>query len=67
MKCRNCYGKTRVVQTRKFLDGLYIKRTRECKECGQKFNTYEITGDEFYSLKLGYNMFKGDKNENCKV
>jgi len=41
MKCRECGGKSRVVDVRKFVDGSVNKRRRECLVCKRRFTTYE--------------------------
>ncbi len=44
MKCPLCQGKTRVLETRKADN--FIKRRRECKECGYRFRTIETIKEE---------------------
>lgn len=58
MICRSCGGKTKVVDSRKFLGGRYIRRKRICEECNKEYFTFEVLRDEFYSLKLGTDVFK---------
>lgn len=41
MTCKDCEGKSRVVDVRKFVDGSVVKRRRECLECKRRFTTYE--------------------------
>lgn len=42
MKCPECGGiKDKVVETRESKDGKYIRRRRECLECGKRYTTYE--------------------------
>lgn len=42
MKCPVCYyPDTKVVDSRVALDGLSIRRRRECLKCGFRFSTYE--------------------------
>lgn len=63
MICRSCGGKTKVVDSRKFLGGLYIRRKRICKECNKWYFTFEVLRDEFYSLKLGNDAFKKENQD----
>ncbi len=42
MKCPKCGMITEVKETRGHHDGVVNKRRRECRWCGNKFNTYEI-------------------------
>lgn len=45
MKCTNCgHPQTGVLETRAVLHGAAIRRRRACGECGSKFDTYEIDG-----------------------
>lgn len=42
MKCPICYFEdTKVVDSRVAIDGLSIRRRRECLKCGFRFSTYE--------------------------
>jgi transcriptional repressor NrdR len=42
MKCPVCnYKETKVVDSRVALDGINIRRRRECLKCGFRFSTYE--------------------------
>ncbi len=42
MKCPICYfSDTKVVDSRVAVDGLSIRRRRECLKCGFRFSTYE--------------------------
>lgn len=42
MKCPICYyDDTKVVDSRVAIDGLSIRRRRECLKCGFRFSTYE--------------------------
>ena len=42
MKCPDCENfEDKVVETRESKDGVYIRRRRECLECGKRFTTYE--------------------------
>jgi transcriptional repressor NrdR len=42
MKCPICYhDDTKVVDSRVAIDGLSIRRLRECLKCGFRFSTYE--------------------------
>lgn len=46
MKCPDC-GKIedKVIETRESRDGQYIRRRRECLDCGKRFTTYEKLED----------------------
>jgi len=42
MKCPECsHIKDKVVETRESREGSYIRRRRECLQCGKRFTTYE--------------------------
>ena len=42
MNCPDCNNiKDKVIETRESKDGRYIRRRRECLECGKRFTTYE--------------------------
>jgi transcriptional repressor NrdR len=42
MNCPECNNiKDKVIETRESKDGRYIRRRRECLECGKRFTTYE--------------------------
>ena len=42
MKCSKCGNmEDRVIETRESRDGCYIRRRRECLQCGFRFTTYE--------------------------
>ncbi len=42
MKCPDCESfEDKVVETRESKDGIYIRRRRECLNCGKRFTTYE--------------------------
>ncbi|HDP94761.1 MAG TPA: transcriptional repressor NrdR [Candidatus Aminicenantes bacterium] len=42
MKCSQCGNlEDRVIETRESRDGCYIRRRRECLQCGSRFTTYE--------------------------
>lgn len=44
MKCSVCdYDDTKVIDSRVAVDGLSIRRRRECLKCGFRFSTYEET------------------------
>lgn len=51
MKCPECsHIKDKVVETRESREGNYIRRRRECLECGKRFTTYEKL--EFIPIKV---------------
>lgn len=41
MRCPRCRSYTTVIDVRKDVGGLRIKRRRECDECGYRFSTAE--------------------------
>ncbi len=42
MKCPHCNNlEDKVIETRESKDGHYIRRRRECLNCGKRFTTYE--------------------------
>ena len=46
MKCPECnYLEDKVIETRESKEGNYIRRRRECLECGKRFTTYEKIED----------------------
>jgi len=46
MNCPECHNiKDKVIETRESKDGRYIRRRRECLECGKRFTTYEKIED----------------------
>lgn len=46
MNCPECNNiKDKVIETRESKDGRYIRRRRECLECGKRFTTYEKIED----------------------
>jgi len=46
MKCPECtHTDDKVVETREGRDGQYIRRRRECLNCGRRFTTYEKIED----------------------
>ncbi len=50
MKCPMCQSKKfRIVDSRAKDFG--IQRRRECRKCGHRFNTAEITNDEYFELR----------------
>jgi DNA-binding NarL/FixJ family response regulator len=45
MKCQHCGSRdTIVLETREVMDGIALRRRRRCSECIATFNTYEIDG-----------------------
>ena len=55
MFCKECRGKTIVIDTRSFEDEVY--RKRKCLVCGRKFFTAEIEDDRFEDGKQGMYLF----------
>lgn len=52
MKCSHCGNPdTTVLETRRVLGGAAIRRRRGCGECGQSFDTYEIDGGIWGTVK----------------
>ncbi len=46
MKCPECnFLEDKVIETRESKEGNYIRRRRECLECGKRFTTYEKIED----------------------
>lgn len=46
MNCPECHNiKDKVIETRESKDGRYIRRRRECLDCGKRFTTYEKIED----------------------
>ena len=46
MNCPECNNiKDKVIETRESKDGRYIRRRRECLDCGKRFTTYEKIED----------------------
>lgn len=45
MKCPDCQGESKVIDTRTNAGGNTVKRRRECMVCGKRFTTYENAGD----------------------
>lgn len=46
MKCADCGGETRVLETRLASKGLVVARRRRCEGCGDKVTTVEIVQGE---------------------
>lgn len=53
MKCIKCLSETRVLETRSSYSELVKKRRCICGECGHKFNTYEVDGTIWNTVR-GY-------------
>lgn len=48
MRCSYCDAPdTKVIDSRLLLDGLEVRRRRECEKCGKRFTTYERKKQEF--------------------
>lgn len=45
MKCPDCQGESRVIDTRTNATGSTVKRRRQCLVCGKRFTTYENAGE----------------------
>lgn len=56
MKCPECGKTTDVKDTR--LRDYGMRRRRECKHCGRRFSTVEITDDEYNYLSNGLELNK---------
>lgn len=41
MQCPVCKKETKVIDSRVALDGLSVRRRRECEKCGERFSTIE--------------------------
>ena len=52
MQCSKCKGDLRVKDTRNFNEHIY--RRRECKSCGYRVTTCEVTSAEYPSKNLQY-------------
>lgn len=52
MQCSKCKGDLRVKDTRNFNEHIY--RRRECKSCGDRVTTCEVTRAEYLSKNLQY-------------
>ena len=55
MYCKECGGKTIVIDTRSFENEVY--RKRKCIVCGRKFFTAETEDDGFEDGKKGMYLF----------
>ncbi len=52
MRCPYCgQTKNRVVDSRTSREGRAVRRRRECRECGQRFTTYEVIEERALSVK----------------
>ncbi len=52
MKCQHCgHTETAVLETRTIFSGGVIRRKRGCSQCGGNFNTYEIDGGIWGTVK----------------
>jgi transcriptional regulator NrdR family protein len=57
MKCPNCnYNKTKTVWVKD--KGDFTSRSRECPKCNQKFQTKEMTSDDWNYKRRYYNLIK---------
>ena len=52
MKCSKCNGDLRVKDTRNLKERIY--RRKECKSCGYRVTTCEVTSAEYPSKNLQY-------------
>ena len=49
-RCPNCgRAELRVINTRNYTE--HVVRRRECKECGRRYTTYEVSKAEYKDLK----------------
>ncbi len=52
MNCQKCgHPETSVLSSRKIEDGFVTRRVRGCGQCGHKYNTYEIDGGIWPTVK----------------
>ncbi len=49
MKCGQCGGKVKVIETEERKSGLLWRR-RECGGCGWRFSTYEILVSDYHRM-----------------
>lgn len=65
MKCPVCNStRSNVLDSRKREE--HIHRSRECKDCGGRFSTYEITDEMYFEFKTNMNDFKEELTEFIK-
>jgi transcriptional regulator NrdR family protein len=57
MQCEHCKS-TKSTVTDSRASGDTIRRRRECLGCGQRFTTYELTGDGLAAFKATKNLCK---------
>lgn len=56
MKCVICDSReTHIIDSRRTNNDTQVRRKRECKECGVKWNTYEMSDDDIKEMKVLYN------------
>jgi transcriptional regulator NrdR family protein len=48
MICPSCGGKFKVIDSRPDLD--YTRRVRKCKDCGERYTTYEFMPDQLLDV-----------------
>ena len=46
MNCPECGEDTKVIDSRERADGLTVRRRRQCKGCGHRFSTTELTAED---------------------
>lgn len=63
MKCTECFGKTKVLESG-FWKGSF-HRKRKCEKCGKVFYTTEVIDSKAkFSLRMARNLIlRGEKNE----
>ena len=52
--CPFCDAETFIVDSRRSVKGT-IRRRRECRKCGYRYSTYEVSSDQFKKLWRGKN------------
>ena len=54
----NCSHQNSVVLDSRPIGGGRVRRRRECKACGHKFTTYEITENDYEDLRWRAGQYK---------
>lgn len=65
MKCPECNGKTKIIDTRADLDS--VVRRRECSECGYRFTTTEVDADWLNKIKQSTQKIKIKLDKGAKM
>lgn len=59
MTCEKCGGTNLyVVDSRPNHNGIGYKRRRECRDCGERFTTYEVTPEEYQMVVKSKKILK---------